>query len=73
MVHNRTSQVKLSNFDMVTNKYDIFKIMKGELIQNFHTRFTSIINELCYLGNVIKLENLSGISLVSYRILGKAK
>ncbi|XP_009791346.2 uncharacterized protein [Nicotiana sylvestris] len=44
--HEGTTQVKQSKIDMLTNEYELFKMKEDESIQDMHTRFTSIINEL---------------------------
>ncbi|XP_070053638.1 uncharacterized protein [Nicotiana tomentosiformis] len=52
-----TTQVKQSKIDMLTTKYELFKMKKDESIQDMHTRFTSIINEIHSLGEVIPRNN----------------
>ncbi|XP_070007765.1 uncharacterized protein [Nicotiana sylvestris] len=49
----RTTQVKQSKIDMLNTKYELFKMNEDESIQDIHTRFTSIINELHSLGEII--------------------
>ncbi|XP_070029590.1 intracellular protein transport protein USO1-like [Nicotiana sylvestris] len=44
--HEGTIQVKQSKIDMLTTEYELFSIENDESIQDMHTRFTSIINEL---------------------------
>ncbi|XP_070015268.1 uncharacterized protein [Nicotiana sylvestris] len=48
-----TTQVKKSKIDMLTTEYELFRMKDDESIQDMHTRFTSIINELHSLGEVI--------------------
>lgn len=48
-----TSQVKESKVDMLTTQYEAFRIKEGETIQEMHTRFIAITNELYYLGEDI--------------------
>ncbi|XP_060211745.1 uncharacterized protein LOC132639308 [Lycium barbarum] len=47
--HKGTTQVKNSKIDML----ELFKMKEDEFINDMHTRFTSRINELSYLGEVI--------------------
>ncbi|XP_070002932.1 intracellular protein transport protein USO1-like [Nicotiana sylvestris] len=42
-----------SKIDMLTTEYELFRMNDDESIQDMHTGFTSIINELHLLGNVI--------------------
>ncbi|XP_070002028.1 uncharacterized protein [Nicotiana sylvestris] len=51
--HEGTTQVKQSKIDMLTTEDELFRIKYDESIQDMHTRFTSIINELHSLGEVI--------------------
>ncbi|XP_059288400.1 uncharacterized protein LOC132041710 [Lycium ferocissimum] len=51
--HERTTQVKNTKIDMLTTEYELFKMKEDESIHDMHTRFTSIINELSSLGEVI--------------------
>ncbi|XP_075111176.1 uncharacterized protein LOC142181674 [Nicotiana tabacum] len=48
--HEGTTQVKQSKIDMLTTVYELFRMKDDESVQNMHTRFTSIINELHSLG-----------------------
>ncbi|XP_016479015.1 uncharacterized protein LOC107800369 [Nicotiana tabacum] len=52
-----TTQVKQSKIDMLTIKYDLFRMKDDESIQDTHTCFTSI-NELHYLGEIIPRNKL---------------
>ncbi|XP_070037114.1 uncharacterized protein [Nicotiana tomentosiformis] len=56
--HEGTTQVKQSKIDMLTTKYELFRIKDDESIQDMHTLFTSIINELHSLGEVIPRNKL---------------
>ncbi|XP_070007669.1 uncharacterized protein [Nicotiana sylvestris] len=56
--HEGTTQVKQSKIDMLTTEYDLFRMKDDESIQDMHTRFTSIINELHSLGEVIPRNTL---------------
>ncbi|XP_075078132.1 uncharacterized protein LOC142164285 [Nicotiana tabacum] len=56
--HEGTTQVKQSKIDMLTTEYEIFKMKEDESIQDMHTRFTSIINELHSLSEVIPRNKL---------------
>ncbi|XP_075087712.1 uncharacterized protein LOC142169709 [Nicotiana tabacum] len=48
--HEGTTQVKQSKIDMLTIEYELFRMKDDEPIQDMHTRFTSIINEIHSLG-----------------------
>ncbi|XP_070043163.1 uncharacterized protein [Nicotiana tomentosiformis] len=56
--HGRTTQVKQSNIDMLTIEYELFRMKDDESIQEMHTRFTFIINELHSLGGIIPRDKL---------------
>nr|XP_009610136.1 uncharacterized protein LOC104103889 [Nicotiana tomentosiformis] len=56
--HEGTTQVKQSKIDMLTTEYELFKMKDDESIQDMHTRFTSIINELHSLGEIIPRNKL---------------
>ncbi|XP_075080496.1 uncharacterized protein LOC142165996 [Nicotiana tabacum] len=56
--HEGTAQVKQSKIDMLTTEYELFKMKGDESIQDMHTRFTYIINELHSLGGVIPKNKL---------------
>ncbi|XP_070014744.1 uncharacterized protein [Nicotiana sylvestris] len=58
MEHVGTTQVKQSKIDMLTTEYELFKMKDDESIQDMHTRFTSIINELYSLGEIIPRNKL---------------
>ncbi|XP_070017843.1 uncharacterized protein [Nicotiana sylvestris] len=58
IVHERTTQVKQSKIDMFTTEYELFRMKDDESIQDMHTRFTSIINELHSLGEIIPKNKL---------------
>ncbi|XP_070030757.1 uncharacterized protein [Nicotiana sylvestris] len=53
-----TTQVKQSKIDMFTTEYELFRMKDDESIQDIHTRFTSIINELHSLGETIPTNKL---------------
>ncbi|XP_060210261.1 uncharacterized protein LOC132637139 [Lycium barbarum] len=53
--HEGTSQVKQSKIDMLTTEYELFRMKDDESIQDTNTRFTSIINELHSLGEIISI------------------
>nr|XP_009804564.1 PREDICTED: uncharacterized protein LOC104249781 [Nicotiana sylvestris] len=46
IAHEGTTQVKQSKIDMLTTEYELLRMKDDESIQDMHTRFTSIINEL---------------------------
>ncbi|XP_015079497.1 uncharacterized protein LOC107023343 [Solanum pennellii] len=54
--HEETTLVKKSKIDNLNRQYELFRMMDGETIQDMHTRFTSIINEIYSLGEVIPNE-----------------
>lgn len=56
--HEGTTQVKQSKIDMLTTEYELFRMKDDESIQDMHTRFTSIINELHSLGEIIPRNKL---------------
>ncbi|XP_075095328.1 uncharacterized protein LOC142173605 [Nicotiana tabacum] len=56
--HEGTTQVKQSKIDMLTIEYELFKMKGDESIQDMHTQFTSIINELHSLGEIIPRNKL---------------
>ncbi|XP_070005282.1 uncharacterized protein [Nicotiana sylvestris] len=56
--HEGTTQVKQSKINMITTEYELFRMKDDESIQDMHTRFTSIINELYSLGDVIPRNKL---------------
>nr|XP_016459601.1 PREDICTED: uncharacterized protein LOC107783142 [Nicotiana tabacum] len=56
--HEGITQVKQSKIDMLTTEYEPFRMKDDEYIQDMHTRFTSIINELHSLGETIPRNNL---------------
>ncbi|XP_070015919.1 uncharacterized protein [Nicotiana sylvestris] len=56
--HEGTTQVKQSNIDMFTTKYELFRMKNDESIQDMHTRFTSIIKELHSLGEFIPMNKI---------------
>ncbi|XP_070010316.1 uncharacterized protein [Nicotiana sylvestris] len=56
--HERTTQVKQSKIDMLTTEYELFRMKDDESIQDMHTRFTSIKNELHSFGYFIPRNKL---------------
>ncbi|XP_070006054.1 uncharacterized protein [Nicotiana sylvestris] len=50
--------VKQSKIDMLTTEYELFRMKDDESIQDMHTRFTSIINEIHSLGKIIPRNKL---------------
>ncbi|XP_070057774.1 uncharacterized protein [Nicotiana tomentosiformis] len=56
--YERTTQVKQSKIDMLTTEYELFRMKDDESIQDMYTRFTSIINELHSLGEIIPRNKL---------------
>ncbi|XP_070010332.1 uncharacterized protein [Nicotiana sylvestris] len=58
IAHEGTTQVKQSKIDMLTIEYELFRLKDDESIQDMHTRFASIINELHSLGETIPSNKL---------------
>nr|XP_016450027.1 PREDICTED: uncharacterized protein LOC107774884 [Nicotiana tabacum] len=56
--HEGTTHVKQSKIDMLTTEYELFRMKDDESIQDMHTRFTSIINKLHSLGEIIPRNKL---------------
>ncbi|XP_075079879.1 uncharacterized protein LOC142165163 [Nicotiana tabacum] len=56
--HEGTTQVKQSKIDMLAAEYELFKMKYDESIEDIHTRFTFIINELHSLGEIIPRNKL---------------
>ncbi|XP_019261264.1 PREDICTED: uncharacterized protein LOC109239194 [Nicotiana attenuata] len=56
--HEGTTQVKQSKIDMLKTEYKLFRMKDDESIQDMHNRFTSIINELHSLGEIIPRNKL---------------
>ncbi|XP_075087749.1 uncharacterized protein LOC142169742 [Nicotiana tabacum] len=57
--HEGTTQIKQSKIDMLTTEYQLFRMKDDESIQDMHTLFTSIINELYSLGEIIPRNKLT--------------
>nr|XP_025883705.1 uncharacterized protein LOC112940164 [Solanum lycopersicum] len=53
--HEGTEQVKESKIDMLTSRYENFKMKEGETIHDMFTKFSSITNELRSLGESISM------------------
>ncbi|XP_069153765.1 uncharacterized protein [Solanum lycopersicum] len=53
--HEGTEQVKESKIDMLTSRYENFKMKEGETIHNMFTKLSSITNELRSLGEPISM------------------
>ena len=51
--HEGTTQVKKSKIDNLNRQYELFRMTESETIQEMHTRFTAIINEIYSLGEII--------------------
>ncbi|XP_069152877.1 uncharacterized protein [Solanum lycopersicum] len=51
--HEGTTQVKKSKIDNLNRQYELFRMAEGEILQDMHTRFTSIINEMYSLGEIV--------------------
>ncbi|XP_069150405.1 uncharacterized protein [Solanum lycopersicum] len=53
--HEETEQVKESKIDMLTSRYENFKMKEGETIHDMFTKLSSITNELRSLGEPISM------------------
>ena len=51
--HEGTTQVKKSKIDNLNRQYELFRMVEGITIQEMHTKFTAIINEIYSLDEVI--------------------
>ena len=51
--HEGTTQVKKSKIDNLNRQYELFRMAEGITIQEMHTKFTAIINEIYSLDEVI--------------------
>ncbi|XP_075084058.1 uncharacterized protein LOC142167832 [Nicotiana tabacum] len=56
--HEGATQVKQSKIDMLSTKYELFRMKDDESIQDIQTLFTSIINELHSLGKIVPRNKL---------------
>ncbi|XP_070017001.1 uncharacterized protein [Nicotiana sylvestris] len=76
VAHEGTPQVKRSKGTLLYSQYENFTIKEGEDIQEMHTRFTTLTNELKSLGReskniaTVKLDELIG-NLTTYELEGK--
>ena len=52
-MHEGTTQVKKSKIDNLNRQYELFRMAEGITIQEMHTWFTDIINEIYSLGEII--------------------
>ena len=51
--HEGTTQVKKSKIDNLNRQYELFRMAEGETIQAMQSRFSTIINEIYSLGEII--------------------
>nr|XP_009758916.1 PREDICTED: uncharacterized protein LOC104211543 [Nicotiana sylvestris] len=58
IAHEGKNQVKQSKIDMLTTEYELFRMYDDESIQDMHSLFTSIINELHSLEEIIPRNKL---------------
>ncbi|XP_070058115.1 uncharacterized protein [Nicotiana tomentosiformis] len=58
IAHEGNTQVKQSKIDMLKTEYELFRMKDDESIQDMHTHFTSIINKLHSLGEIIPRNKL---------------
>ncbi|XP_019262408.1 PREDICTED: uncharacterized protein LOC109240231 [Nicotiana attenuata] len=58
IAHEGTTQVKKSKIDVLTTEFELFRMKDDESIQDMHIRFTSIINEVHSLGEIIPRNEL---------------
>ncbi|XP_070035291.1 uncharacterized protein [Nicotiana tomentosiformis] len=53
VMHERTTQVKISRGTLLYSQYENFSMKDGETIQEMYTRFTTLTDELKSLGRII--------------------
>ena len=53
--HEGTTQVKRSKIDNLNRQYELFRMTESETIQEMHTRFTAIINEIYSLDEIFAM------------------
>ncbi|XP_025886729.2 uncharacterized protein [Solanum lycopersicum] len=51
--HPGTTQVNKSKIDNLKGQYELFRMVEGETIQDMHTKFTTTINEMYSLREII--------------------
>jgi len=54
-----TTDVKRARKHPLIQEYEMFRMLKGEIISNVQKRFTHIMNHLISLGKVFERENLN--------------
>ena len=58
VTHEGTTQVKESKIAILSNQYEMFKILEKESITTWFDRFTTIVNQLNQLGKIIPEDEL---------------
>lgn len=58
LAREATSQVKKYKIDNLNKQYELLKKKEGETIQDMHTRFTTITNEIYSLGMMISIDKV---------------
>ena len=58
VTHERTTQVKKSKIALLSNQYEMFKMLENESITLWFDRYTTIVNQLNQLGKVISEDEL---------------
>jgi len=59
VTHEGTNDVKMARKHTLIQEYEVFRMLKGELIADVQNRFTHIVNHLMSLGNVFDKEELN--------------
>ncbi|XP_004497691.1 uncharacterized protein [Cicer arietinum] len=56
--HEGTSHVKETRIDIGIRKFKIFEINEGETIDKMYSKFTTIVNEMRYLGKAYSVQDM---------------
>ena len=67
VTHEGTDEVKETNMRTLTRRYENFKMIPGESIDIFFTRFTDIVNPLMALGKELSQKELVSKALWSLK------
>jgi len=73
VTHEGTIDVKSARKHALIQKYEIFRMLKGETISDVQKRFTHIVNHLISLGKISKGRNLASRSSNTWTDLGSLK
>ena len=58
VTHEGTTQVKESKIALLSNQYEMFKMLENESITLWFNRYTTIVNQFNQLGKVISEDEL---------------